>query len=448
MPVLLSLLITIVVIIVLIMKFRVNAAVAMFIGALFMGLSTGLGGMNTVKTLTTGFGNTMAGLGFSVGFGVMLGQLIAATGAVQSIANTLVRWFSKKRADYAIGTTGFIVSIPVFYDVGYVILTPLAKSLAKATDRSIAFFSGALVLGLGLTHTFVPPTPGPMTGAELLQIDVGMMILWGLIIGIPTFIIAMILYKQLLKHPKYFVPEKHMEMDEQYVAEQKELEAELIKDEKTLPSFGLAVLPILVPIVLILIGTVVKAATGSLPGWIAFISDKSIAMLAGLIVAMLIALKTMNLKQVEKEINKSLSSLGTVLLITGTGAALGSVIQACGVGDALLNLVQGVNMPPIIFAWLVASMLKIAQGSGTVAMITTVSLMVPMMPSITVNPALIALAAFSGTLFGAHVNDSAFWISSKLSGLNTSGGFRVYTIPCAINAVVSLALILVASLFF
>ena len=449
MPVLLSLLITIVLIIVLIMKVRMNAAVAMFLGALFMGISTGLGAVKTVSTLTSGFGGTMAALGYSVGFGVMMGQMIAATGCVQSIANTLVKFFSKKRSDYALGTTGFIVSIPVFYDVGYVVLLPLAKTLSKMSEKSIAFFSGALVLGLGLTHTFVPPTPGPMTGAELLGIDVGVMILWGLIIGIPTFIIAMLINRKLLSIPGYFMPEKHMEVDDEYQKQQRELEEEFIKDEKTLPPFGLAILPILTPIVLILLGTVTKAimAGQPIPEIIAFLSDKSVAMLTGLLVSIAIALPRMNMKEVEKNINKSLSSIGTVLFITGTGAALGAVIQACGVGDALLKLVQGVNIPPILFAWLVAALLKVAQGSGTVAMITTVGMMVPMMAGITTSPVLIALAAFSGTLMGAHVNDSAFWITSKMSNLNTAGGFRVYSIPCAINAVVSLALIFIASIF-
>lgn len=449
MPVLLSLFITIVLIIVLIMKARMNAAVAMFLGALFMGLSTGLGAVETVSTLTKGFGGTMAALGYSVGFGVMMGQMIAATGCVQSIANTLVRIFSKDKSDYALGTTGFIVSIPVFYDVGYVVLMPLAKTLSKMSDKSIAFFAGALTLGLGLTHTFVPPTPGPMTGAELLGIDIGMMILWGLIIGIPTFLIAMIINRKLLTVPGYFDPDKHMEIDEEYQKQQKAMEEEFIKDEKTLPSFGLAVLPILTPIILILMGTVAKAILGDqpIPAVIAFLSDKSIAMLAGLLVSVAIALPRMNLKEIEGEINKSLTSVGTVLFITGTGAALGSVIQACGVGDALLKVVEGVNMPPILFAWLVAALLKVAQGSGTVAMITTVGMMVPMMASLTVNPVLIALAAFSGTLMGAHVNDSAFWITAKMSNMNTAGGFRVYSIPCAINALVSLVLIFIASLF-
>lgn len=451
MPVLISLAITIVLIIVLIMKFRVNAAVALFLGGLFMGISSGLGALVTVQTLTKGFGNTMAGLGYSVGFGVMMGQMIAATGSVQSIANTLVKIFSKKKADYALGTTAFIVSIPVFYDVGYVVLMPLAKTLASASKKNIAFFAGALVAGLGITHTFVPPTPGPMTGAELLGIDLGVMLLWGLTIGIPTFLATMVIYKKFfLERKGFFIAERDMEIDEEYEKKQKIMEAELIKEEKELPPFGLAILPVFTPIILILIGTVAQAMLGkeNIPEWISFVSDKSIAMLAGLIVSIAIALRNMSLKQIEKEINVSLASIGTVLFITGTGAALGAVIQATDIGTVLLQLVGDLNINPIILAWLIASLLKIAQGSGTVAMITTVGLMVPMMGGITVAPVFIALAAFSGTLCGAHVNDSAFWITAKMSSLTTSGGLKVYTIPCLINSLVSLVLILTFSLFF
>lgn len=450
MPVLLCLVFTIAIIIFLILKLRANPAVALFAGALFMGISSGLGGVETVNTITGGFGSTMASLGFSVGFGVMMGQMIAATGAVQTVANTLVKIFSKKKSDYALGVTGFIVSIPVFYDVGYVVLMPLAKTLSKKGDKTIPYFAGALVAGLGIAHTFIPPTPGPMTGAELMGIDLGVMILWGIIVGLPSFLLTIFVYdKFFLGRPSFFTVEKDVEVDEEYEKNQRLMEKELIKEEKDLPPFGLAVIPIVLPIVLILIGTVASAMGGEdVPEWIAFISNKSIAMLAGLISAILIALRNMNLKEIEAETSKSLSAIGTVLFITGTGAALGSVIQATAVGDELLNMVSAVNLNPIIFAWLIASLLKIAQGSGTVAMITTVGLMAPLLPSLDVNPVFLALASFSGTLCGAHVNDSAFWITAKMTNLNMSGGFKVYTIPCFLESIFSLAFILILSFIF
>lgn len=448
MPVLLNLVFTILIIIVLILKFRTNPAIALFIGALFMGISSGLGAVETVNTLSSGFGNTMASLGYSVGFGVMMGQMIAATGAVQAIANKLIKVFSKDRAEYALGCTGFIVSIPVFYDVGYVVLMPLAKMLSKQNNKTIPYFAGALVAGLGIAHTFIPPTPGPMTGAELMGVNLGVMILWGILIGLPTFILTMIVYnKFFLGNPKFWNPEKDEERDIEHEAKQREMENELIKEEKDVPPFLLSILPVLLPILLILIGTMSTAmmGKGNEPQWILFLSNKSIAMLVGLLSAIAIALRSMSLKEIEKELNKSLSSVGTVLFITGTGAALGTVIQAANVGDALLSVISTLNIHPILFAWIIAALLKLAQGSGTVAMITTIGLIVPILGGIDISPVLLALAAFSGTLAAAHVNDSAFWITTKMSGLTTSGGFKVYSLVCFLEAVISLVFIFALS---
>lgn len=452
MPVLLSLAITIALVILLIIKLRTNPAVALFIGALVMGLLSNLGLTATLSTITSGFGGTMGALGYSVGFGVMLGQLVAATGAVQSIANKIVKFFSKDKSEYSLGVTGFIVSIPVFYDVGYVVLMPLAKALSKKSNKVIPYFAGALVAGLGISHTFVPPTPGPMTGAALLGIDLGVMILWGSIIGIPTFILTMLSYdKFFLSRPGFWNKEKDEEISEANESEQKALEKNLLKNEDELPSFGLALLPIFLPIFLILIGTISNAALGgdNVPEFVKFISDKNIAMLSGLIAAILLSLGVkMSLKDIEKELNKSLSSIGTVLFITGAGASLGAVLGAAKVGDALLSLVGTINIHPILFAWLIAALLKLAQGSGTVAMITTVSLLVPMAGSLDISPVFLALGAFSGTLATAHVNDSAFWITSKMAGLSVTGGFKVYSLVCFLNAIISLLLIFAASLVF
>lgn len=229
--VLLWLAISIAIILVLILKLKMNAALAMFVGALFMGFASGEGLSATVSNISAGFGNTMKGIGLSVGFGVMLGQLIADVGAVQTIANKILKAFGEKKADYALGATGFIVSIPVFYDVGVVILTPLAKQLSrKSSQKILRAFIGALVAGLGIAHTFIPPTPGPMTGGELLGVPIGTTILWGIIIGLPTFILSMIVYnKVFLGSKKFWNPETCEEHDP--IAE-----AEVARERKSSPS--------------------------------------------------------------------------------------------------------------------------------------------------------------------------------------------------------------------
>ena len=450
--VLLWLAISIAIILVLILKLKMNAALAMFVGALFMGFASGEGLSATVSNISAGFGNTMKGIGLSVGFGVMLSQLIADVGAVQTIANKILKAFGEKKADYALGATGFIVSIPVFYDVGVVILTPLAKQLSKKSSQKILpAFIGALVVGLGIAHTFIPPTPGPMTGGEMLGVPIGTTILWGIIIGLPTFILSMIVYnKVFLGNKKFWNPETCEEHDPIAEAEAAKRAEELSVSEDKLPSFFAALLPIFLPIVLILLTTVWGAIAGNdnVPDFIKMLGSKEIAMLCGVIAAMIVCLskKRMTLAQVEKSITVSVASAGTVLLITGAGGGFGSVLTASGVGEVLSNVLASAHIPVIIFVWLIGALLRFAQGSGTVAMITAISL-VSSMGTLGVSPILVALAAFSGSLGCAHVNDSGFWITTKIGGLTTEGGLKTYTLMCFIVSIISLALILVASLF-
>lgn len=447
--VLLWLVVAIVIVLILILKLRMNAALAMFIGALVMGIASGLGMATTVSTISAGFGNMMVGIGISVGFGVMLGQLMADVGAVQTIANRLVRAFGEKKADYAMGCTGFIVSIPVFYDVGYVILTPLAKALSKkSTQKILPHFVGGLVAGLGIAHTFIPPTPGPLSGGALMGVPIGVTIGVGILIGLPTFLISMVIYNKLfLARKGFWNPETCEEHDPALEAEAEARAKELMRDEDKLPGMFASLLPILLPIVLILINTV-WGAVSTAPDFVKMIGSKEFAMMVGTIAAMIICLSKhrMDLKGVERSIGAALSSAGTVLLITGMGGGLGSVITAVGVGDVLKGMLETINMPIILFVWLIAALLKVAQGSGTVAMITALTIVASM--GVTgASPVLIAMAGFSGTLCGCHVNDSGYWITTKISGLTTLGGFKVYTLICFIESIVSLILIFIASIF-
>lgn len=443
---LISLVISIAAIILLVVKMKMNPAPAMFFGALIMGISTGSGLMTTVESITGGFGGTMGALGFSVGFGIMMGQLIAATGAVQRIANTILKFFGEKKANYAMGCTGFIVSVPVFFDVAYVLLVPLARALAKTTRRTVAFFASAIVFGAGYAHTFVPPTPGPMTAAELAGVDLGMMILWGTIIGLPTFIIGIFVYNKFALSRPGFIKDTDMDSGDSKFDEELE-DSSLLENA---PGFFLSMLPILLPILLILIGTFTQMAVGSdnVPEIINFLGNKHVAMFIGFLMSLILCIGRLSLTAMQKELNDSLSDIGTVLFITGTGGALGAVIQSSGVGDALVDTLGGLNIPIVLFAWVISGLLKVAQGSGTVAMITAISLVAPLIPTSGTAAVWVAMSACSGSLLGAHVNDSAFWVVAKLGGFSTQGGFKVYSLPCLILAVISFILILPLSFIF
>lgn len=437
---LLNLLITIIIILFLILKFKQNPIIGMFIGALYMGIFSNIGLTNTINAIVTGFGNTMTGIGISVGFGIILGQIVADAGAVQSIANYIIKLFGEKRSDIAMGTTGFIVSIPVFYDVGYVILLPIAKILAKSTKNNIALFIGSLVAGLGIAHTFIPPTPGPLTGAELLSIDVGKVILFGLIIGIPSFLITIFIYKNFFLSRKNFFDEKCFDMNEL-----KKDEIEEKKIEK-LPSFFKAIFPIFLPIFLIVIGTVSGVIFKEVPEWIVFISNKNIAMFIGVLAAFLLAKGILTQEQLSKSVDDSLASAGIVLLITGMGGGLGNVLNLVGIGKVMLEVIQTLNIHPIIFIWLVSALLRMAQGSGTVAMITSINLVVPMVNELNISPVLLAMASFSGSLLVGHVNDSGFWVTTKIAKLSTLGGLKTYTLVGFIESIVSLIIILILNI--
>ena len=437
-----NLFLTIAIILVLIMKFKAHPAVALFVGALYMGIGSGLGLTTTINTITSGFGDMMASLGFSVAFGVMLGHLLSRTGAVQVIADGIVKLFGKDRAECGMGLTGFIVSIPVFYDVGFAVLVPLAKTLSK-NQKIIPYYTGALTAGLAIAHGFIPPTPGPMTAAELVGIEVGTMIFYGILVGLPTMILALTLYYKLFLNRKgFWNPAK----DEDPAFELQERGEELPVDKS--PSLALSLVPIFLPIAMILIGTTASALGITDNEIINFVSDKNIALFVGLLSSMVVAkICGMNRDTIEHELMVAVESIGMILFITGTGGSLATVLQTTGVGDTLVAFVENTSIPPILFAWLVAWLIKVAQGSSTVGIITACGLMAPMMNAFDMNPVLIALAAISGTLGACHVNDSGFWISAKMAGLTTSGGLKAYTLPCLCCSVVSLVIIFILSLF-
>ncbi len=443
------LVIAIAIILVLILKFKMNAGLALFIASMAMGIACGVGTMGSVSTITSGFGSTMTGIGVSIGFGIMLGQLVADAGAVQTISNGLLKLLGVKRGEIALGLAGFIVSIPVFFDVGFVVMCPLGKQMAKTEGaKPLPYYLAALDLGLGIAHTFVPPTPGPLTGGELMGVDVGTTILFGIIVGLPTFFLNTLVFQNVfLKRKGFWNPEK----DELHDPEQERIAEEkakaLMRDESKIPGMAASLFPIFLPIVMILIGSVAGVAMETVPEWLKMIADKNFAMACGVIAAMIVCgTHGMSFEDMDKSINACMGSVGTVLLITGLGGSFGAILTKVGIGAALQGVLGTLHMPSILFVWIVGSVLKFAQGSGTVAMITALSIAASM--NITDTPAiLITLAGFSGSMLGCHINDSGYWIFTNISGLSVKGGLKIYFTTGAITAVISLILIFILSIF-
>ncbi len=426
-----------------ILKLKLNTAIALILGSLFMGLASGLGGVATIIQIGNGFGNLMKGIGLSIGFGVILGQLTSDSGAARKIANTMVKATSKRYALYGLGLTAFILSIPVFYDVTFVILIPVAVAISKEIQKPVHYAVGTTVIGAATAHTLVPPTPNPLAAAEILHFDVGIMLLVGIVVGVLSALIAMKLYIWIMDGGFW-----NKEKDETGVAVYENVE-EFSLDNT--PSFIASIIPIILPVILILLGTVCNATMDTVPEFISFISNKVIAMLFGVLAAYIVSSVALSREEKDKSATEALKSCGIVLLITGAGGSFGAIIGATGMADMIASGISNISASPIvalIFAFFIAALLRIALGSGTVASITAMTIMSSVSATLGISPVWIAIACLSGSLSCGHVNDSGFWVSANLSGFTISGGLKTYTLGGALVGVLSMVFAMIGALIF
>lgn len=418
-----NLAISIAIILFLVLKFKINPVISMILASLYMGISCSLGFMDTITSINSGFGNLMTGIGFPIGFGIMMGQILEDSGAAESLAKSILKAFPGKKAPWALGLTAFLLSIPVFFDVTFVILIPLGIAVAKETKRPLAYFAGAIAIGGVSSQTFVPPTPNPLAAATILNFDLSYIIIAGTIVGLAAAVFAMFVWFRMLDRPGFWDPQK----DETGLLD---MDAAVVNREN-LPSPWAAVIPICLPVLAILIGSFWPVVTGSdAPVVIQFISQKTIAILLGLLAAYLILLKRMGWSGLNESVGKSLKQAGVVLLITGAGGAFGSVIQATNIGEVLIaGLAEGQSSTMLILCLTfgIGVLFRVAQGSGTVASITAMTIMASVAPSAGCHPVYIALAALAGGNFIGHVNDSGFWVVTNLSGASVTGGLKTYT---------------------
>lgn len=418
-----NLAISIAIILFLVLKFKINPVISMILASLYMGISCSLGFMDTITSINSGFGSLMTGIGFPIGFGIMMGQILEDSGAAESLAKSILKAFPGKKAPWALGLTAFLLSIPVFFDVTFVILIPLGIAVAKETKRPLAYFAGAIAIGGVSSQTFVPPTPNPLAAATILNFDLSYIIIAGTIVGLAAAVFSMFVWFRMLDRPGFWDPNK----DETGLLD---MDAAVVH-RVDLPSPWAAVIPICLPVLAILIGSFWPVVTGSdAPVVIQFISQKTIAILLGLLAAYAILLKRMGWGGLNESVSKSLKQAGVVLLITGAGGAFGAVIQATNIGEVLIaGLTEGQSSTMFILCLTfgIGVLFRVAQGSGTVASITAMTIMASVAPSAGCHPVYIALAALAGGNFIGHVNDSGFWVVTNLSGASVTGGLKTYT---------------------
>ena len=418
----------------LILKTKFHTFLALIIAAVVIGLVGGMDPQDVVSSITQGFGSTLGSIGIIIGFGVMMGQLFETSGAAKRMAFTFLRLFGKDREEAALAVTGFLVSIPIFCDSGFIILAPLARALSKQTKKSIVTLGIALAAGLVITHTMVPPTPGPVGVAGIYGANVGSVILWGIVIAIPMLLSIMPYAKKLGKQI-YQLPAEDgdgwVRPDSFQIAE--DLDSSF--NEEELPSIATSFAPIIVPIILILLNTVgaVLKFSGLFGTIVKFLGTPLIAVAIGLIIAIITLTKDNTREETLHAMEKGIASAGIVILVTGGGGALGAVLRNSGVGEYIAGFIADSNIPLLFLPFLISTLMRFIQGSGTVAMLTSASITAPIMLSLGVDPVFATLSACIGSLFFSYFSDSFFWVVNRTIGItDPKEQMRIWSIPTTI----------------
>jgi len=441
----LLLVLSVLLIIVLTVKLKVHPFLALLAAALFFALFSGMSLDTIVQLVNDGFGITLGKIGIVIVLGVIIGAFLEHSGGAYKLAEVVLRFIGKKRVHEAMGIVGFIVSIPVFADSGFIILNPLNKSLTKKAGLSIVGTATALILGLMITHVLVPPTPGPIAAAGIIGADVGLVMLIGLIIGMLSLIVAIIYCKKM--GSTYFIDPNPKITDE-----------EIQQKMKQAPSAFKSFLPILIPILLIVGKSIMdfNLVEGEEPTamvkFISFIGSPIIALLIGMLFAFLLPKKWDNeMLATTGWVGKALADASNIILITGAGGIFGTILQNSGIADVLAASLSGANLG-IWLPFLLCAAIKTAQGSSTVALITTASIVAPLLLTMgfttEIDKALVVAAIGAGAMVVSHANDSGFWILTQFSGIDVKTGYRVYTLGTLVVGTFAALCVFIASFIF
>lgn len=434
---LLIVLFSLVLIVVAIMKYDIHPFLALFVGAIVYGLLAGMPGDLILKSISDGFGGVLGRIGLLILLGVIIGTFLERTGGAMVIAQKVLKIIGEKSVQLAMMITGFILSIPVFGDSAFIVMHPINKSLSFRGKLPFAATTVALTLGLSSSHSLVPPTPGPIAAAGILGADLGLVIFWGIVAGslalIPCFFFV-----------KYYVTR----IDLVPVYTSNETSAAPTK----FPSLGKSILPIIIPILLIILGSVATYPTkpfgdGILTSMFIFIGNPVMALLIGVFLSFILPEK-LSVKFISSTgwVGEAVTVSAPIILITGAGGVFGAMLQNSGLGDLVSSNLAGAEWG-IFLPFLMASALKTAQGSSTVAIITTASVMVPLMGSLGLDSenmkVFTTLAIGAGAIAISHANDSFFWVMTQMTGMSIKQGNKAHSVGTMILAVSAIVVIYV-----
>jgi len=434
----LYLVIAVAIIIVLTGKFKVNAFLVLIGVAFAYGLAIGIPALDVLKHIKNGFGGTLTKIGIVIVAGTIMGTILEKTGAALAMTQAILKLVGKSRAPLAMNIAGYVVSIPVFCDSGYVILNPLNKALAKESGTSMAVMAVALATGLYATHVMVPPTPGPLAAAAALNADLGKVILLGLLVAIPAALAGLFWALKVAK--KYQIdPDIH----ESY--------SEIVQKYGKLPNTFLSFLPIVLPLILIFMKSIAEYpskpfGSGGFASFCSFLGDPVPALIIGVFAAMLLVKRNTLGEAFSGWMNQGIKDAAIILVITAAGGSFGEILGKSPLADFIKNNMAGLPLG-MFLPFIISAALKTAQGSSTVAIVTTSGILAPMLATLGLDPALTAIAIGAGSMVVSHANDSYFWVVSQFSNMPVNTAYKAYTSATAVEGVVAFIAVFILNLF-
>jgi len=432
---LVSTLIAVIGLILLIAVAKLNPFITLFLISLSLALVAGMPLSSVVHSFEAGVGGTLGHIAIVVALGTMLGKMMAESGGAGQIAHTLIRLFGEKRVHWAMVVIGLVIGLPAFFEVGFVLLIPIAFTVARRTRTSLVLVGLPMLAGLSVVHGLVPPHPAALLAVTIYKADVGRTILYALIVGLPTAIIAGPLYAKLIA-PHIQLPEENpmaADFEEHGV-------------ERSLPGFGLTLFTILFPVLLMLIGSwadAVSAPLSPINQTLHLIGNDDMALLIGVLLSFftLGRMRGFSRETILRFSNECLAPTATITLLVGAGGGFGRVLQDSGVSQAIITVALNSHVPLLLLAWMLAALMRLATGSATVAMTTAAGIVAPIaLHSTGVHPELLAIATGAGSLIFSHVNDGGFWLVKEYFNMSVAQTIKTWSVCETIISVTALIL--------
>ncbi|TRX20454.1 gluconate:H+ symporter [Flavobacterium franklandianum] len=417
---------------------KLNAFIALIIASLFVGIFKGMLFPDIINSIQTGIGSTLGSLVLIIAFGVLLGNILSDSGAAQRISWVMIRFFGVKYIKWAMLLTGFAVGISMFYNAGFVILIPMVFAVAQSTKQPIIYLGIATASALSITHGFLPPHPGPTAIAVIFNADIGKTLLYGFVVSIPALLVAGIIFPEFIKKIVANPPKGLFE-------------SKTFSDAE-MPSFGISFLTALIPVILMALATVselILTEESSIRHLLGFFGNPTTAMLFAVLFA-IVFLGIMRGRKMEDLMNKSSSAMSSatmIIMIIAAGGAFKQVLIDSGIGTDMSVFFEASTLSPLVLGWLIATIIRIALGSATVAGLTAAGIVQPLVASSGISSELMVLSIGAGSLMCSHVNDTGFWMFKEYFGISLKDTFKTWTLMETIIGIMGLIGVLVLNQF-